>query len=361
MQLSNLPLNDVPVFAPDVENWLQPNCNFVNILDLSSYVPCISFAVLMINIRSCRKNFSQFIAHFCNVLSFYSCIILTETWLTENVDNVFNIPDFYCFNLYRNNFGGGIKMYLRNSVQARMLGDFTFINEYFEMLTVEMIFGTHKAVICGLYHPPSSSIEYNNAFIQSLANTLRVVGNRNVPFLLAGDLNINLFNPSNMVYVHTFTNTMFELGLSPVITGPTKVNTESHITRFSLIDHIWISSGIMNVISCIFPLDITDHYPVYAFIRFPFAYACENQGQYFRKLCQRGKLTFSLLFSNISVDIIQDNLNLSYDNYISKIFDCYNTAFPIKKSTVKGKNPAPWMTPQLRQCISKKSTLQVVS
>ena len=203
MEFSNLPLNDLPVFSPDVENWLQPNCNFINIADLSLYVPFMSFAVLMINIRSCRKNFSQFLAYFCNVLSIFSCIILTETWLTENVDNVFTIPGFYCFNLYRNNFGGGIKMYFRNSIQARMLEDFTFINEYFEMLTVELIFGTNKAVMCGLYHPPTSSIENNNAFIESLANTLRLLGNRKVPLLLAGDLNINLLNPSNMVYVNT--------------------------------------------------------------------------------------------------------------------------------------------------------------
>ena len=317
----------------------------------------MSFAVLMINIRSCRKNFSQFIAYFCNVLSYFSCIILTETWLTEHIDNVFNIPGFYCFNLYRNNFGGGIKMYFRNSIQARMLEDFTFINNYFEMLTVELIFGTNKAVMCGLYHPPTSSIENNNAFIESLANVLRLLGNRKVPLLLAGDLNINLLNPSNMVYVNTFINTMFELGLSPVITGPTKINVESSNTRFSLIDHIWTSGSIISVMSCIFPLGITDHFPVCSFIRFPFDSASENQGHYFRKLCLRGKLTFSLLLSNINVDIIQGNLNLSYNNYVTKIFDCYDTAFPIKKSSVKDKNPAPWMTPQLRQCISKKSKL----
>ena len=270
MQIPDLPMNDVPFFAPDFDNWLQPNCNYINIADLSSYVPCISFAVLMINIRSCRKNFNQFIAQFCNVLSYFSCIIFTETWLTEDVDNVFNIPGYYCFNLYRNNFGGGIKMYFKNCIQGRILEDFTFINDYFEMLTVELMFGTNKTVLCSLYHPPTSSIQGNNAFIDSLANVLNLLSNRNIPLLLAGDMNINLLNPGNMVYVNTFINMMFELGLSPVITAPTKVNVGNHITRFSIIDHIWTSNSIINISSCIFPLDITDHFPVCAFIRFPF-------------------------------------------------------------------------------------------
>ena len=349
--------DDVPVFVPDVDNWVQPNCNFVNIVDLPSYVTCISFGVLLINIRSCRKNFSQFISHFCNILSYFTCIILTEIWLTEDVDNVFNIPGYYCFNLYRNNVGGGIKMYLRNGIQGRMLENFTFINEYFEMLTVELIFGSNKAVMSGLYHPPTSSIEHNNAFIESLAGYLNLLSNLRVPLILAGDLNINLLNPGNLVYINTFTNMMFEHGLSPIITVPTKVNTENHITRFALIDHIWLSDGIMNLLSCIFPVDITDHFPVCSFLKLPFDSSFNNKAHYYRSLCQRGKLTFGLLLSNINVEIIQGNLNFTYDNYIGRVLESYNTAFPIKQSTNKTKNPAPWMTPRLRQCISKRSKL----
>ena len=229
----DLSMDDLPNFVPEIDNWLQPNCNFVNVIDLSSYVSCISFAVLMINIRSCRKNFNHFIAHFCNVLSYFTCIIFTETWLTEDVDSVFNIPGYYCFNLYRNNFGGGIKMYLKDDIQGRLLENFTFINDYFEMLTVELVFGDNKAVLCGCYHPPTSSIEHNDAFIVSLANFLNPLNNLRVPIILAGDLNINLLNPHNMVYVNTFVNMMFELGLNPIITAPTKVNVDNSVTRFS--------------------------------------------------------------------------------------------------------------------------------
>ena len=139
MESPALSLNDVPVFVPDVDNWTQPNCNYINVEELP-VLSCISFTVLMLNIRSCKKNFNQFLAYFCNVISYFSCILLTETWLTADVDNVFDIPGFYCFNVYRNRYGGGLKMYLKNCIEARILHDFTFVNQLFEVMTVEILF-----------------------------------------------------------------------------------------------------------------------------------------------------------------------------------------------------------------------------
>ena len=89
-------------------------------------------------------------------------------------------------------------MHLKNGVHARLLNDFTFINELFEMLTVEVVFGRNEAVLSTLYHPPTSSIEGNNSFIESLSNHLRLLVNMRVPLIVSGDFNINLFNPNNL-------------------------------------------------------------------------------------------------------------------------------------------------------------------
>ena len=98
----------------------------------------------MISIRSCRSNIDKFWASFNHFLNQISCIVLTETWLTSDTDNCFIIPDFYCFNLYRNRFGGGIKIFLRNAVQAKLLADFTFIGDFFETITIELNFEHNK-------------------------------------------------------------------------------------------------------------------------------------------------------------------------------------------------------------------------
>lgn len=51
----------------------------------------------------------------------------------------------------------------------------------------------------------------------------------------------------------------------------------------------------------------------------------------------------------------EGNLNLTYNDYLTKVFKSYNAAFPVKLRSSNAKQPAPWMTPRLRQCIRKKS------
>ena len=170
-------------------------------------------------------------------LSRFTCIVLTEIWLTPETDNCFKIPGFYCFNLYRNRHGGGIKIFLRHVVQAKLLDEYTFIGNLFEAITIELVFGQNKVFLCCVYHPPTPSVAENNDFIDSFINHIKLLSNVGVPLVTAGDFNLNLFNPNKYVYVDHFVNSMFEVGMAPIITIPTKVNPDNHLTRFSLIDH----------------------------------------------------------------------------------------------------------------------------
>ena len=131
---------DFPEYVPDLDDYNVPNCSYLNVEDLSPFICSLALSLLMLNIRSCKKNFDNFIANFYNCIKYFSCIILTETWLTVDRDKTFDIPGYYCCNLYRNQYGGGIKVYLKNCIQSRILSDFTVINNLFEMLTVELIF-----------------------------------------------------------------------------------------------------------------------------------------------------------------------------------------------------------------------------
>ena len=44
-----------------------------------------------------------------------------------------------------------------------------------------------------------------------------------------------------------FINNMFECNLRPLITKPTKVNLENPITRFSILDQIWVTEGLSTI------------------------------------------------------------------------------------------------------------------
>ena len=76
-----------------------------------------------------------------------------------------------------------------------------------------------------------------------------------------------------------------------------------------------------------------------------------------RPLNEPGKDTFALLLSNVHLHILEDDFNITYDSYISKVIESYNISFPIKTKNIKVRQPAPWMTPKLKQCVKKKCKL----
>ena len=107
-------------FTPAVDIYIQPNCQYLNAECLSPIIDSISLSILMLNIRSCCKNFDQFILTFCNHPSYFTCIILTETWLTQDRENILIVHGFYCVELYQNNYGGGIKIYVKDYVKVNV-------------------------------------------------------------------------------------------------------------------------------------------------------------------------------------------------------------------------------------------------
>ena len=347
---------DFPVFTLDVDDWTPPNCNYADIRDITDAVYVTSFAIL-INICSCKKNFDSFIALFSSILACFSCIIFTETWLTSDLDNIFHIPGFYSNNLYRDHYGGGIKLYIKNGIKSRLLSNFTFINDLFEMLSVELLFGDQKVILTTIYHPPTPFIARNYAFIDSLVSFLSQFTQLNVPVIVAGDFNVNLINQNNFVYVDSFIIKLLELGLCPIINIPTKFNLAKNITRFSLIDQIWVSRCIVNHQSSVLPLDITDHFPVGAILKLPFNFVCDIQKYICRPFKEQGKLTFKLLISNFDINEYVGDFNFIYDKFFTNIFKSYEIAFPTVQQNRKPGDGTSWMTPELKICIKKKSKL----
>ena len=53
-----------PEYVPDVVNYVAPNCVYLNVDDLSPFICSLSLSILMLNIRSLKKNFDNFIATF---------------------------------------------------------------------------------------------------------------------------------------------------------------------------------------------------------------------------------------------------------------------------------------------------------
>ena len=349
--------NNLPVFDPQVDNFVPPRCDYIQTENLCSFISGLSLSILLLNIRSQKRNFNVFLSEFSNYLNLFSIIAFTETWLTVDRDVAFSIPGFYSLNLYRNQYGGGLRLYIKDCFRTKILEEFTFLNDFYEILTVELDLGSCKYVLILLYHPPSSSSQNNTEFVNLFTFTLRSVLDLRLPVIIMGDLNLNLLSPDNHNYVNIFINNMLELNIYPAITRPTRISQINQRLHYSLLDQIWTTGGVSLVRSFILPTSITDHYPVGLVI--------ENGGRFtsapreieMRSFSERNKGNFRSLLSSINILVNSGNFNSVFSNYYRELFLAYNIAFPLVKNRLGKKSTAPWMTEKLKKCIQEKRRL----
>lgn len=223
----------VPCFLDDVEN-------------TQKRVHCYSrgaFSLILINIRSIRRNFAV-LSSVLSVLEFsFDIIILTETWLTRDTDYMFSIPGYNCLSVYRNQYGGGIRAYIKDRFKAQISGDLSYVRDSVEILSFTVEDKPKNYFFTCVYRPPKSSIvEFNEIVMDEILPLVPT----NCNSVVCGDFNVNMFNPLNLVSVNQFVNIMAGFGYFPVIDKPTRVCESNPVNKFSLLDHIWCNfySGV---------------------------------------------------------------------------------------------------------------------
>ena len=346
-----------PVFHLDVEVPDIPSCNYLNIVNSPDYDWCNKFSILLCNIRSCRKNFLDFTSYFDNVITNYSCVILVETWLSTGYDELFTLRGFKSYNVYRNNYGGGIRLYIRNIFCANILDQYSFVHDTCEMLCAEISCDNNKLILCCIYHPPTSDHALNYNFIEQIHQILTALQGLGLPLVLGGDLNLNLFNPLRLNYITHFTDCLLEFGLLPLINIPTKYNPQNTITKYSLVDQFWVSSSLPMVDAYVVPIEIADHFPCAMALSF----STTNVNTYTktRVFNHSNNICFSRLLADLVPAIVDDDMNLTFHAYYSNLFTIYDTAYPMVRRRVLNNRTEnkEWLTPRIRACIKKKSKL----
>ena len=165
--MDEIPEFDFNDYCSDVNQNPRVECLNVDPESFSNYVRHMknkSFSIISYNIRSCRKNFSLFLAMLTGLMFEFTVIALYETWLTKEIDYGYNIPGYKQLNNYRNNHGGGIKVFYGENYNVEKIDELTFINEFFEILSFKILNRNLNYIVCILYRPPDSSI---NFFIDS--------------------------------------------------------------------------------------------------------------------------------------------------------------------------------------------------
>ena len=157
-----------------------------------------------------------------------------------------------------NKNGGGVALYISNRLKFKVVSEATTsIDDTLECISVEIIFNNSKNIIVScLYRQPGSSIDVCIETIHTLFNILSK--RKNVYF--CGDFNINLLNHETHKGTRDFVETLYSMGMYPMIDRPSRIALGSA----TLIDNIFTNELQQDHISGLLIEDISDHLPVFS-------------------------------------------------------------------------------------------------
>ena len=168
-------------------------------------------SVISFNIRSFYKNSDEFIGFLSNLKFKFHIIILTETWLSDKNIELCNISGYTGIHCVRKNKqGGGVSLFIHNSLTFKRLNNYSISNDLFESVGVSVDISREVS------------------------------------------LNVIYYIINNLI------NDFFSNSFYPTIHIPTRVCDNTR----SLIDHFWLNLLFPST-SGVFINDITDHYPIF--------------------------------------------------------------------------------------------------
>ena len=244
-------------------------------------------------------------------------IVLTETRFNENSQHSFldGYESFHTFRRHRG--GGGVSVYVGESIQATKLRHLSLCTETIESCVV-MLRDVVDVVIFGIYRLHTDTIENFNSKLQDMLQDVAVSKKQ---IILTGDINIDLLSRDNY-HVNNFVNSMNSIHLLPVITKPTRFAPDN-TGKNSCLDHIWVNN-LSNYVSGIIYIDMTDHCPsFYSFIK---RYNSKNESTkiVFRSYKSIYYNNFvAKLTSAIDIGYAPDEVSENTDRFCNAINDAY--------------------------------------
>lgn len=330
---------------------LNDSCMYYTISDFNSKISSTgkSFSVLHVNCRSIRKK-SDSITIFLQSLSIdFDVITFSETWIMDKAD----APYFpgYRFELIcrQQKKGGGIAIYFKDTLKYELIENFSLISEDIEILT--MRFG--KVTVNLVYRPPHG---HKAKFLQFLDKTLASVTLCNTPYVIIGDINIDM--RSGDPYSQEFQTVLSAYGFTNHITLPTRISNQSA----TVIDICATNVSPDSVISGIISYELSDHLPVFCVIPLaPDQSKVQTHTRLRRKKnAETQELFYKLVEKNDWSSVYnQTDPDAAYDTFLAFLRESFNAAFPLQRlshRTIKSCRK-PWITASLYERIKSKNKL----
>ena len=263
-------------------------------------------------------------------------VCLVETWLSTDIfDSELFIPNYTIVRHDRNRHGGGVALYVSNSVLCKTI---LCGPENLELLVVSLCKANLSCVYEFFYRPPSSHCDVFDNLCEAL---LAVDQSHFSNFVLVGDFNVNFFCESSFLSSH-ICNLINSFSLTQVIDSPTHFTTDNHC---SLIDLIFVSNmHFFSNYSTIPQLSNSDHFGLLLYMKHCNAPSVSHP----RRTVWRYKLAdferANELLCDLDVDELLDptSIQRSWDKLKAAFLDVMEQCIP--KSVLPQKRSLPWLT-----------------
>lgn len=252
-------VNSIP-FDNGVVNF--QNRGYIKQNDIKSYLTQEfkqNFNAMHINCRSLGRNFDEILTLIHPFDSQLSVIALTETWLSDDVTQLYNIPGYnFLSNCRHNKTGGGVGFYINDSIDYKLLSTCSYMYDFIETIFIEVTLPSNAKCLIGcVYRPPNSDLTGFHAKCEEILTGFANYKHK----ILLGDFNLDLIKFNSHQPTTDFIELMYSNGFQPLINLPTRITEQSA----TCIDNIFLHTHnkvLYDISSYIIVTDISDHYPV---------------------------------------------------------------------------------------------------
>ena len=277
------------------------------------------------------------------VLHEFDIIGVSETHLGPSIpDYKVDLLNYNLTRLDRNRAGGGVALYVRNTINMKKRDDLKQPN--IEMLWNELTFKNYKVLVGVCYRPPNSSANEIDSFITALENVFNtIVGHNKTILVLLGDFNDRC---KNWVDDHSSS----ELGVK-LVTLLNNFNLFQLINKPTRNENLITDSpGFFTDVDTLEPISGLDHNIIYGSLSILYPKGARIN----RKIWLYAQANFEL-FNNLLLTTDWDNfftvyndVNVACENFTEMLLLFATQCIPQKSIWVRPRDK-PGMTPAIRK------------
>ena len=309
------------------------------------------------NVKSLPKHHDES-ELYINSLNFkLSVKALTENWLDESKQDLFDLEGYNCLHKFRKEKrGGGVTLYIENGIDFINRPDFEYFDSEMESLFIEAEGSSFNLssniVIAVIYRMANTSLDIFNDRVASILNTIT---RENELCYFLGDLNIDLLKHENHSPTSDVLDIMYSYSMFPLITKPIRVTKDTA----TLIDHIFTNNFETDSkhVQGILCTSISDHFTVFHITgNLSKSSLYDSERSFGCNMCHANVVKFRDAMSVIDWREIlsMSDAQVAYSSFHKIISEKYNKWFPIRKINKRYFNDKPWLTPALQESIKTK-------